>query len=335
MNSKYFLSRRSLIAFVVSLAAAFAVQAATLTVNGTDVTLLSSPNLTATDLLQASGTNAVNTKTQNSSGSLGQFDPTLGVLTGVSATLSVPTTQTSLTKSGGGGSATVTSTWSLGGNSSGTTLNSYSNNGSDTTWNSISLTSSAGNWNNFVGTGNVATNSFTTKLVANKTSSDATPATGTSINKSLIGSESVVYTYLTHANASFDSGSDGNSRTINAGQPFSIFNLGGGDTAKLDFVRVDCVSGDCGAFNVTMTLQDLAGGSSASGNAALSGAPGNYLATYSLVFSDDTAVGATSTHLQNSLSLTVAVPEPAEWAMLLAGLLVVGFIARQRKSMFA
>jgi hypothetical protein len=87
------------------------------------------------------------------------------------------------------------------------------------------------------------------------------------------------------------------------------------------------------------SFQNLAAGASVAGGSAVltAAAPGEYGATYRLVFSDDTAVGATGSQLQNSLTLNLegsvaAVPEPSEWAMLMAGLLVVGFIANRRNN---
>ena len=50
MSSKHFISRRNLIAFVVSLAAASAAQADLTTINGTDITLMpGTGNLTVFD----------------------------------------------------------------------------------------------------------------------------------------------------------------------------------------------------------------------------------------------------------------------------------------------
>ena len=97
-------------------------------------------------------------------------------------------------------------------------------------------------------------------------------------------------------------------------------------------------SGDCAAFNVTLaSFQNLAGGSSVAGTTALTAsATSNSAATYLLTYKDDNAVGVAGTQLQNTLTLHVAaVPEPAEWTMLIAGLLVIGFIARRRRQNFA
>jgi hypothetical protein len=45
--------------------------------------------------------------------------------------------------------------------------------------------------------------------------------------------------------------------------------------------------------------------------------------------------GFESPDYQPSLRVLAPIPEPAEWSMLIAGLLVISFIARRRKQMFA
>lgn len=151
------------------------------------------------------------------------------------------------------------------------------------------------------------------------------------------GTASLTYSYLKHANASFTTGTDTNqiaAEVTDLPLSFSVFNLGDANTTKLDKVSVSCV-GDCDDFQLTLpSMQDLvAGGSGIAGGITRIG-DGAGSATYTLIFSDDTALGASASRLQNSLSVSVAaVPEPAEWAMLLAGLLVVGFIARRRNEM--
>lgn len=348
MKSPLSLSGRTLFSLVVLLAATSSAYATTITVIGSDVTLLSSPNLGATDTTQTGG--AV-TRTQNSTGALGQFNAELGVLTNVAATLSVPTTTTSLTKVGGGGTATVTGGWSLGGNTSGTTLNTLSNNGGDSTWNSISLNSLPSTLNNFVGTGNIATNNFTTTLSANKTSPNATPATGASVSKSLIAGESVVYAYLTHSNASFTSPSDSNSHTIDFGQltsgafgsqGFSIYNLG--ELGLTDF-NVSFLSGN-DVFDVTGG-NSVSAGSSGLFTALFDGqAPSvltNYSGIYRLAFTDN--VSSLSQYASNSvgtnyIDLTIsaavasatAVPEPQSLALMALGIGVISIFSHRRKT---
>jgi hypothetical protein len=155
----------------------------------------------------------------------------------------------------------------------------------------------------------------------------------------LTGDLSLAYSYLRHSNASFSSGADMDNLTIAAGSGFSLFNFGDASTTKMDYVSRQCISGDCGAFTLTLpgtpgASWNVAAGGSVAGTTALTQyATSTSKATYLFTFSDDTAVGATNTHLRNTMQLTVAaVPEPSEWAMLMAGLLVIGFIARRRQT---
>jgi hypothetical protein len=346
MNSNYSTSRRRLIALVVSLAAASAAQADVITVNGSNVTLI--PGSAASVSTGATGTSATG-PTHTYAGTLGQFDPTLGVLTGAVATASVApgNPATDLIKGGGTGSATARSNWSLGGNSSGQVVINTASGFTDAGWGSFTLTSSAGNLNNFVGAGNIATNSFASYISVQRSSGGAVyahPGTSLTARRDLNYSESIAYTYLKHANASFSTGTDTNELS-GSGLSFSVFNLGNSsDTTKLDFTgAIQCIAGNCSAFNVTMpSFQDLVAGSSQAGGLAtlIAAAPGHYEASYRLMFSDDTSVGATTSQLQNSLTLNLegsvaAVPEPAEWAMLLAGLVVIGFIAQRRNKIMS
>jgi hypothetical protein len=151
------------------------------------------------------------------------------------------------------------------------------------------------------------------------------------------GTQSLTYSYLNHANASFTDGVDTNElmQEFVDDSPFNvrIFNIGNTDTTKLDYIGVNC-SGDCDDFRLTLAaLSDLTAGSHFDGlvEEYFNGIVGSYAATYEILFSDDTAVGATSTQRQNSLFLSVqgtvpneqaaaAVPEPGTTALVLGGL---------------
>jgi hypothetical protein len=191
--------------------------------------------------------------------------------------------------------------------------------------------------NSYVGSGTIASTLTTTTSVSLQTENKIDGGLAKLLVTGLKGSQSLTYSYLTHANASFTADSDTNVLGPLGASSFSVFNLGGSSTAKLDFVSLQCVSGNCGAFNVALpSFQDLAAGTSVSGSAGLTAsAAGDYAATYKLVFSDDTAVGATSTHLQNSLTLNLqgsvpAVPEPGSWALLSLGLIGLAFRSRKQ-----
>lgn len=345
MNSNLFMPRRNLI-FLAVLLASSAAQADVVTVNGTNVALLPAASVST----GASGTSATG-PTQTSLGTLGQFNATLGVLTGAAATASfAPATPPAhLIKGGGTGSASARSTWSLGGNSSGQVTINTAGPAGDSGWQSINLTSSAANLNNFVGAGNIATNSFASYISVSRSSGGAVyahPGTSLTAKQVLNYNESITYTYLNHSNASFTSGLDTNALTqdVSAGAfSFSAFNLGtAATTTKLDFDSYSCISGDCAAFALSPpSFEDLAaGGSGISGSVGLGTAnAGVYQATYRLVFSDDEDFGATLSQRENSLTLNVngtvaaAVPEPETYAMILSGLGFMGFLARRRKKM--
>ena len=97
--------------------------------------------------------------------------------------------------------------------------------------------------------------------------------------------------------------------------------------------------GPCDDFDLSLALvQNLGVGNSFGGivKALYGEVVGDYEATYAFLFSDDTAVGATSTHQRNTLLLTLhgsvaAVPEPGTIGLVLAGLIVIIFGSRRRK----
>lgn len=346
---------RTSMSFLAVLLATSAAQAAVVTINGGDVTLLSStaPSNAVYDNTKGAGTSTGVTRT--SSGALGQFDPTLGVLTNAVAT-STPDPTVALVKTGGTGTANAYSTWSLGGNSSSsTTINQVAcAQCTDFTWNPISVTSAAANLNNFVGTGNIASNSFSSYLTTYwSTGTLGTGAfTGTSLTNKvdLVSSESIDYTYRTHSNASFSSSSDLNGFTIDFGslgsgtsldQSFSIFNLGG---LGLTNFSLSLLGGD-NLFNVTGG-KVTAGGSS-SYNAHFNGqnplALTGYDAMYRLTFDDDVSglgqyasnsVGSNFIDIRMLASVAPAlvVSEPESYTMMLAGFGLMGALARRRKA---
>ena len=313
--------------------------------------------------------------------SFNQFDSDLGVLTGVTSGLSITAGTLQLSAAGTRSSQSTNSRGSFastgsaaassdltglstfgainntlsntctdcppkGATNSNLSSSFYGLTQTDSTWLSPTATVATPSMSSYVGTGTIASTLSLTNTVAvtdktNLTGATATLAFSTAVN----ATQSLTYSYLKHANASFTSFLDTNDLTIHVGVDsldFSIFNLGSAaDTTKLDYMHITCISGDCTNFNLnSFTMAgDLVAGTHFDSSIVENGYNPHvhHAATYELVFSDDTVVGALNSLRQNTLSFTVegapvqAVPEPETYVLMLAGLSAIGFVAKRRQ----
>lgn len=308
-------------------------------------------------------------KSQSTTATISKFDASQGVLVGVTATLTPGNTSTYLRADGanaGRGSASVDASWTGSGglNASGN-LNSInkvgSTDGIDNSWNPLTQTITNGtNLDSWVGAGSI-TSTINTTITANRiggsgnlsagVSSLGTNNTGGSTatpqQTDLSASYSVVYNYLEHAIASFDSSSAVTSLDIDFGTlvlgssissiGFDIFNLVGINGVALDLTNITS-SGDIAAFVTDLGLfSDLAHGAQNSYSASFDpSSVGSFDATYLLTLSDD-AVGASTSRHTYSLELHLTgiainptvIPEPSMITLLGIGLLgLFGFSKR-------
>ncbi len=343
MKATYATPCRILVSLAVLLTASVAC-ASVITVDGTNITLMSGTgNLTVFDSTTTGG--SVLRTQNNSPGSMGQFDPSLGVLTDATGTLTI--VAATLTRGGSPGSAGFSYQWLLGGTSlsKSTSTTGTSLSLTTPTFGSLSLTSSAANLNNFVGLGNVAQNVTNTQLSANRTGTNLS-GTSAGVNPNpVLATESITYTYSTHSNASFESAEDENDLTLDFGllasgtsddESLSIFNLGG---LGLTSFALSFLEGD-DLFNIT-------GGNVAAGGSSLYSAHfagqnplafTEYEGTYRLTFTDNVSglVHASNSVGANYIDLTLEasvapVPEPSTLVLLGIGSISVLICAWRRR----
>lgn len=331
--------------FLAVLLAGSAAQADVVTVMGANITLMSGPgNLNVFDPTN-NGSSVIRYQ-NNSPGSMGQFDPSLGVLTDATGTLTIAAA--TLSRIGSPGSAGFSYQWLLGGNGmskSTSTANSLSL--TTPVFGSLSLTSSAANLNNFIGLGNIGQNVTNTQLSANRSGVNLSGTSASVSPNPVVATESMAYTYSTHSNASFASVGDDNDLTLNFGllangtsgdASFNIFNLGGLGLTNFVF---SLLNGD-DLFDVTGGY--VGAGASSLYNAHFAGdnplALTNYDATYRLTFTDNvsglarygtSSVGTNYIDIRMlaSVAPAAAVPEPTTLA--LVGLALAGLGLWRRK----
>jgi hypothetical protein len=202
--------------------------------------------------------------------------------------------------------------------------------------------------NNLYGSGNVA-GTVTEALYISKTGGNN--AYTVSVNNSGNRTASVDYTYQTaaHANGSFAASPDTNSLTLSFGnvvagstptsQTFDLYNLIGSWGLQV----VSATYSGSSLFTlggVGTGITNLAAGSFVGGvvNMASTLAAGNYTGFWTIVVGDSASgiaagrnFGGTDTLTLNVSAQVAAVPEPGEWAMMLAGFGLIGLMAKRKR----
>jgi hypothetical protein len=225
--------------------------------------------------------------------------------------------------------------------------------GPDTTMPVTTQSSSAvdgAHLNAYAGNGNVAVAlslpQFSATSTLSRTQGQASSAE-TTYNLGWSGSVLAEYSYLRHAAASFSSDGLTNALNLDFGTldqgssvsplAFELFNLADADRTGLDLDSI-VGSGDIAVLGTDLNLfSNLAQGNGQHFGAWLdTSSAGDFTAQYILTLSDSD-VGASSTRLNQQLTITLhanvaAVPEPETYALLLAGLGLVGVMARRQQS---
>ena len=207
----------------------------------------------------------------------------------------------------------------------------------------------AANLDDYVGTGSTSVTLSLPSLQATSTLSSTKGQASSSSSTYTVnwsGSVQASYSYLLHAAPSFDVQSQSTRLTLDFGTvavgssvdplQFTLYNMQAEQRVGLDLDAISA-SGDSGKFSTDLaSFSDMGQGYKQLFSAGLdTSSVGSFSTKYILTLSD-ADVGAASTRGTYQMELNLvgnvaAVPEPETYAMLLAGLGVMGFMSRRRK----